>query len=328
MSLFGPKHHFYSELAKLTGAGFGIREASAAMRETHLPPVQSRLLIQLEEGLANGLSITRAFASSGHLSGLEETLLDAGERGGRLADAFSHLADYFALVHQARRRAWRALAYPILLLHLGIFIAIFPGGLIRGEAAAALFTKTSLVLLVTYAVSVVLFLAVRSLLRTAGENPAVDRMINVLPVIGMARRNLAMARFTKVFHTCVLAGLTMSESVETSSRASGSGTIRAAGAQLAEYARDGDLLGAHLIASNVFPKAFARSYSTAEDSGTLDRDLARWAKLFEEDASEGVRTLAVALPKVLYFFIVAFVIWKIFSFYGNYYEMLDNIGKE
>jgi len=327
MSLFGPKHHFYAELAKLTEAGFGIREAAAAMRETQLPAAQASLLGSVDHGLDNGLSISRAFAASGTLTGLEETIIDAGERGGRLSAAFSHLADYFALVHAARRQALRALAYPLLLLHLGIFIAIVPGGLIRGEPSGPLFRDVVLALLLTYAAGFLAFLGVRALLRMAGENAGVDRAINRLPLIGGARRSMAMARFTKVYHTCVLAGLNMSETAETSSRAARSGSIRAAGLLLANHAREGDLLGPHFIASPVFPKAFSRSYATAEESGMLDRDLARWAKLFEEDASAAARTLAVALPKVLYLFIVAFVIWKILGFYGNYYEMLDNIGE-
>jgi general secretion pathway protein F/type IV pilus assembly protein PilC len=136
-----------------------------------------------------------------------------------------------------------------------------------------------------------------------------------------------MARFCKVYHSCILAGISMKETVQVASEAAQSGLIRKAGIQLARTASAGGALGQEFIASEAFPKAFARSYSTGEEAGTLDQDLASWSKLFQEEAESSAKTLAVVVPKVLYFFILGFVAWKILGFFGDYYSGLEQIGE-
>jgi hypothetical protein len=145
--------------------------------------------------------------------------------------------------------------------------------------------------------------------------------------VGNARRNMAMARFCKVYHSCLLAGISMRETVQLASVAAHSGVIRQAGVQLAAVAESGQALGPQLMKEGAFPKAFARSYSTGEEAGTLDKDLASWSKLFQSDAESSVKTLAAIIPKMLYFFILGFVAWKVVGFYGGYYSSLEQIGE-
>ena len=86
------KHLFYTEIAKLLEAGFGIREAGRAMLDTRLPGQQADLLRRMDADLEAGKSITDAFGT-GVITPLERSLIGAGERGGRMAPAFQHLAD-------------------------------------------------------------------------------------------------------------------------------------------------------------------------------------------------------------------------------------------
>ena len=123
----GSKQQFYAEMAKLLGAGFDIRKAAVVMGNTGLPAVQVLLLKDLNEGLEAGESITDAFArDAGAVSGLERSMIAAGERGGKLAPAFQHLADYFGMVASARREMIKGMIYPMIVLHLGIFIGTVP----------------------------------------------------------------------------------------------------------------------------------------------------------------------------------------------------------
>jgi type IV pilus assembly protein PilC len=323
----GRRHHFYAELAKLAEAGFGIREAADVMRRSQVPAAERSILDAVDAGLGERKSIAGAFASSGALGELELSIIDAGERGGKLAAAFNHLAGYFALLDSSRRAALRALAYPAVLLHLGIFVGVFPSGLMRGDGAGALIREFVLTLIVTYLVLLGLFLAGRTALRAAADKASPDRLINRIPLLGAARRNLALARFAKVFHTCLLAGISMTETAATAAKAARSGGLREAGGRVAEAAGRGEQLGPHFMAEGDFPPAFARSYATAEEAGSLDKELARWSKLFEQEADGAMRALATGAPKVMYFAIIVFVAWKIVSFYSGYYGVLDSIGE-
>ncbi len=323
------KHLFYTEIAKLLEAGFGIREAGRAMLDTSLPARQAELLREMDRDLEAGKSITDAFSRDrSSIGDLERGIIAAGERGGRMAQAFQHLADYFGMLAAARRDALQSMIYPAVLLHLGIFVAVVPGAMLSGEkGSSSILLQLAVTLLVFYGLCFLAWLGLKALLKAAETNPGTDTALNRIPVIGKARRSMAMARFTKVYHTCLLAGLPMRETVETAADASRSGRIRQAGRVMAEALKEGGALGPHFVSSGAFPPAFARSYATAEEAGGLDKDLARWSTVYQEDAARGIKAVAVAVPKVLYGLVMAFVVWKILSFWSGYYGMLEGLGE-
>ena len=320
------KHLFYVELEKLVEAGFGIREAAGVLLETKPSGGERKLLNDLLAELAEGRNIVDSFGV-GDLSQMERGIIAAGEKGGKLGSAFKHLADYFGLVSRARADALKAMIYPLILLHMGLLLAVIPSDVMSGGIGAdGLLKNLIIALLTTYAVIGVGVALVVWLLKMAPGNAVVDRLINFWPIIGGARKNLAMARFTKVYHSGLVAGLSMSETAKMAGEASHSGAIRDASGHLTATAKEGNALGPVFLDEKVFPRAFAKSYATSEESGMLDKDLLRWSKLFEDNAASSVRTLALVLPKLGYALIVAFVIWKLVSFYSGYYGSLEELG--
>jgi type IV pilus assembly protein PilC len=322
------KHLFYTEMAKLLEAGFGIRKAAEVMRNTRLPAAQLRLLETLNAGLEAGETIAGAFSrAAGTVGKLEKSMIAAGERGGKLAPAFAHLAGYFGMVAAARREAIKGMIYPIIVLHLGVFVGTVPMAMMGGEASAGdiavgFFTALG----VMYLGALVMFFAFRALLKMAPVSPGIDRAINRIPWIGKARRDMGMSRFCKVYHACLLAGISMVETVRVSAESAQSGLLLVAGKRIAAVAEQGNALGPQFIAEGAFPKSFSRSYATGEEAGTLDTDMATWARLFQENAHSSMQAASLMIPKILYFFIMGFVAWKIVGFFSGYYGALDAIG--
>jgi type IV pilus assembly protein PilC len=321
------KHLFYSELAKLLEAGFGIREAAEVMSATGLPAAQAQVLAEMHQGLMDGKSIAGSLAGNPRtVSDLERGIITAGERGGRLAAALRHLADYFGMLATARRETLKGLIHPVIVLHLGVFVGTVPSAMLGGgksatPAATGFFTT----LLAVYAAVFLLALAGRALLRAARHNAGADRMIGRVPLLGKVRSNLAMAGFCKVYHTCLLAGIPLRDTLGMAADASQSGMIREAANHLQKQLADGNPLGPAMIDEPAFPKAFARSYATGEAAGTLDTDLANWSKLFQNDAEAGLKSLSATFPKILYFLMLVYVGWKIVGFYASYGELIEGL---
>jgi type II secretory pathway component PulF len=321
------KHLFYTEIAKLLEAGFGIREAGKAMLDTRLPAGQAELLRRMDADLEAGKSIGEAFGP-GVITPLEKSIIGAGERGGRMAPAFQHLADYFGMLATARREAIGAMAYPAFLLHFGLFVGVLAPGMMSGEKSFPEIVRDFvLILLALYAVGFVGWILLRSVLKQAPRSTVLDGLLRRIPVIGGARRAMAMARFTKVYHTCLLAGLSMQETVETACDASHSAIIRDAGKQLSRALRDGGALGPTMLSCGAFPPAFARSYATAEESGSLDKDLARWASVYQEDAARGAKAASAVISKGVYFLVLLFVAWTIIRIYSGHFEVLRELSE-
>lgn len=322
------KHLFYLEMSKLLEAGFDIRKAAQVLRDTQLPAAQAHLLKDLEGGLQAGESIASAYGKDVQtITHLERIIISAGERGGKLAPAFQHLASYFAMLATARRDIWMGMLYPLVILHLGIFIAVVPSALMLGRLSVMEIGRNLLfALLLTYAGVGAVLCLIRWVVRLARTDAATDRLLRRIPWIGKARENFVMARFCQVYHSCLLAGLSMQETVALSTEAAQGGAIRSAGSRLAGLAKTGDALGPGFISELAFPRAFARSYATGEEAGTLDTDLARWTRVFQENAASSARLVAVMVPKFLYVIILLFVAWHIIQFFNGYYgSMLDSI---
>lgn len=321
------KSQFHAEMAKLLEAGFDIRRAADVMRDTRLPKAQETLLDDLDRGLAEGKTIAGSIGADVRaVSDLERQMIRAGERGGRLAQAFRHLADYFAMVANARGEIIRGMIYPVVILHLGLLIGSLPASaMLEGVKAPELAGAIVRNLLVAYALAAAAFFGLRSLWRKAAEHPGLDRLFLRLPWIGKARRDLAMARFCQVDHACLLSGVSMVETSRLAADASQSAVIREAAVDLVATAEAGRALGPVFRDCGAFPAAFARSYATAEESGSLDTDLERWAKVFAADAESSIRQLAVMLPKVCYVVILLFVGWQIGRVYIGYLEGLNEM---
>jgi type IV pilus assembly protein PilC len=321
------KHLFYSEMAKLLEAGFDIRKAAAVLEDTKLPAAQAALLKDLHQGLAAGGSIASSFGKDkAQISELERSLITAGERGGKLAPAFQHLADYFGMIATTRHQMVVSMIYPLVILHLGIFIATVPATMMKGIESGWEMAGSFLTLLLgVYMLVFCLFISIRALWRLAPETLGIDKLINRIPWLGKVRVNLAMARFCKVYHSCLLAGISMAETVQCSAVAAQSAVIRAACTGLTQAAKAGTSLGPQLIAAEVFPKAFSRSYATGEEAGTLDIDLARWSKKFQGDAESAAKIAAMMVPRVLYLAIMIFVGWQIVRFFDGYYRGLEEL---
>lgn len=321
------KHLFYGEMAKLLEAGFDIRKAAGVLMDTKLPAAQAELLKDLNAGLEAGQSITSAFAKdTRRITNLERNIIGAGERGGKLAPAFQHLADYFGMVASTRSAAVKGMIYPLMVLHMGVVISVAPGLLMGRQSMREIFIQLVVTLACIYVAAFVCFLGIRVLFKMAPDNTGVDALLNRVPWIGKARRSVAMARFCKVYHSCILAGISMSETVLLASDASQSAVIRQAGEKLAKAAKAGESLGPRFMADAAFPVAFSRSYSTGEEAGTLDKDLGNWSKFFQDDAEASAGTASVMVPKVLYFFILMFIAWKIIAFFSAYYGQYEDLS--
>ena len=137
----------------------------------------------------------------------------------------------------------KSMIYPLIVLHLGIFIGVAPSAMMKGETFLKILGQLAVTLIIAYVIALVVLIVVRAVLKAAPHSVAVDRFLQRIPFVGKARQNMAMARFCKVYHSCLLAGISMVETAGIASSASHSGVIREAGKRLVKAAQAGISLG-------------------------------------------------------------------------------------
>jgi type II secretory pathway component PulF len=324
------KSLLYGELEKLHSAGFPLTEAIATIEDTHPPEATMTVLVAVRSGLAEGGTIAAAFAATDPvvLTDLEQTIIAASERGGVLGDGFDHLSGYFKMRATTAKTMRQKMVYPLVLLHIAIFIPMVPLMIFADRPGRVVLLSA----LTLFGVYLLLFLGSvfgRRLSKKAETDPAADRTLSRVPLVGSVRQNLSLARFTSVYRMHLLAGERIDEGLRSAAAASQSGRIvHAIETDAIPAVEQGQAVGPELAKSpRAFTAAFTRGFITAEGSGTLDSDLLRWSERFQEGARSAMDKLGAQAPKYFYGFIVVIVLWQIFRMasliFGLYGKVLN-----
>lgn len=318
----------FRELAKLLKADFHLDRGVDLLLGQGPRAAVAAFLQEVKAGLADGRGLTEAMrgGQGKALDGLDLALIEAGEKSGRLAPAMALLADYYESLAEALRRARGALVYPLLLAHLAVILPEIPAAIAGGEAAA-LPVRLGLRLAVLWAVLLGAGALWRGLSDRARESSAVDGWLAWVPVLGPLRGHWALARFTRVAHSAMLAAVRPQEWVRLAGEAAGSGRLWEGARRAAKSVAEGNPVAVSLRTGGGFPKRFVDALDTAEEAGALDHELERWARLEAEEAQVAMDRAAVWLPRVLYGVIVLYVAWRLVSMMaGIYGPLLETTG--
>lgn len=319
---------FYHQLAQLTAAGIGLPGALEQVRRN--PPAHSfrepirRLIQYLNEGytFTDALQLT-----GGWVPAFDRALLQAGEQSGRLPECFRQISDQYRDRAQLFRVTLLAMAYPLFTLHFAILI--FPmdrltGLILRGEVFAFLLQKL-LVLGPLYTIVAVSVIASQG--KAARWRAFIELLLHRVPILGQARRSLALARLASALEALINAGVNIIEAWELAATASASPAlmrvVRAAKPDLAAGLTPADMVSG----SREFPTEFAQMYSTGEISGKLDDSLRRAHAYFQDEGSRKLKAFVFACTTMLIISIMVLVAWQVIGFYIGYFKQIQDAGQ-
>jgi len=314
----------YQQLSQLTAAGMGLPQAIEIQHRS--PPARSfrEPLAVVTRRLADGATFHEALQSTGRwLPAFDAALLHAGEQSGRLPACFTLLAGHYQRNAALLRKTISSLIYPALLLHMAIFIGPLPE-LVRSGNFFAYGAKTIGALIPIYAAVALVVMVMQG---QHGEHwrSLAEILLLRVPLLGKARRNLALARLAAALEALITAGVNIIEGWELAATASGSPALQRAVADWKPELLSGLTPGEAVRNSNEFPEVFANLYHTGEVTGSLDDTLRRLHRLYQDEGERQLTALAEWTPKLIYFGIVFFVAWQVIRFYLGYFQQIDRV---
>lgn len=314
---------FYHQLGQLTAAGVTLLAALELIERA--PPHRGfrPYLNRLGAAIRDGGTFSEALLALGHwVPSFDVALLHAGERSGRLPDCFKLLAEHYADRARLARQVITDLAYPLFILHLAVFIFPFAALFTSGNLPAYL-AATLGVLAPLYGLA---FLLVFALQGRRGEawRAWVETLLHPIPILGAARRSLALARLAAALEALISAGVTILEAWEIAALACGSPTVRRAVTSWLPRARSGQTPGEALAQTPVFPELFANLYRTGEVSGQLDDSLKNLHRYYQEEGTRKLHLVAQWSPRLAYLLILVAVAFKIVRFWMGYFAQIND----
>jgi len=284
-------------------------------------------IAQWRQFLTEGASVGDAVARmGGWMPAFDAALVNAGDRSGRLDACFKLLAGYYEERSQLARKVISDLMYPAFLLHFAVVVFAFIDFLKPGHGWMRFSFLVLGILVPIYAAAGFLVFAGQG---RHGEKwrGAVENILRPVPMLGAARRCLALARLAAALEALLNAGVLITSAWELAAAASGSPALGRAVRGWREAVESGATPAELVKQSPQFPEMFASLYATGEISGQLDETLGRLHRHYQEEGSRKMRLIAEWSPKLVYYIVMLVIAWHIVSFYLHLYgpgSDLDN----
>jgi general secretion pathway protein F len=286
-------------------------------RQTEKDHVRT-ILLNVHSGVLEGRRLSEAMAREpGSFPALYRGMVSAGESSGSLPQILERVALLLERQGQVRAKVLSALAYPIILAFVAMFVVfalmvfVVPRVVEQFEdIGQQLPLLTRIVIALSeflaawwwaLAIGFALFvlISIRAL-RDETLRLRADRTLLRLPLFGRLIRDLHAARMARTLSTMVASRLPLLEGLKLTTQTVHNRALRIASAEIAETVRTGGSLSGALRRANVFPPLLVYLAASGEASGKLDIMLERAADYLEREFDSFTATaLALLEPAII-----------------------------
>lgn len=294
----------FFRLANSYSAGIDLR--SALQRETGIgPPVYRRKLRIVADDIGEGGSLSGAFKKCGdYFPKLVLAVTRAGEKGGRMDEAFRRLANHYDNLVKFRNRFLAAIAWPLFELGAAIVIIgllmLVMGFLLEGKEPGAPdwfglgFGTTGNFILYCLFISTIGggigFLVVGTMRGTFGTLPM--RLARRVPLIGPTIEALSLSRFAWTMSIAENAGMEAGETMLLALQSTQNYFYERLIPEVTDGVRSGNQFHRVLEKTNAFPEDLLILIENGETAGSLAETMERGSEQLQEKAEANLKIIA------------------------------------
>jgi len=283
------------QLSTLVQSGLPIEEALRAVSQQCEKPRLKSMLVGVRSRVMEGHTLATALGDFPHVfTDLYRATVAAGEQSGHLDVVLDRLADYTETRQQMRQEIMQALIYPVVLVVVSIAVVSLLLAFVVPEVvkvfddmgqelptltvvmiAMSDFIRESGLLLL--GVIVVLFIAMKAVLRKPGPKRWSHHLQLKIPLISKLVRGANAARFARTLSILSQSGVPVLEALRIAEQVVSNIPMRSAVETAAKHVSEGASMHKALEKSGYFPPMTIHLIASGESSGKLDEMLARAA---------------------------------------------------
>jgi general secretion pathway protein F len=313
------------QLATLLKAGIPLAQSLSALIEQAGIPDLEAALRDVRERVTQGLGFAEALAFHPHYFGdLYVNMVKAGEAAGNLDAVLDRLADYLQKQSALRAKVSAALAYPIVMLVIGVLVvvilmsAVVPKIMKVVEASKQTLPVTTRLLRSGSAffaqwwwamLGIVVGLALlhRALMRGAEYRYRVDKLKLRMPILGDLFRKAAVSRFAVSMSTLLKSGVPVLEALTIVKDVVHNGVIARVLDTVHDRIIEGTDIATPIKKSGVFPPVVGYMIAVGEQTGQLEELLDRIAETYDEEVAVQTQKVTSLLEPILIVFMAVVV---------------------
>lgn len=285
---------FFRQVATMVKAGLSIGRSLEQASTSTLEQLGRDLARLVEQGTPLSKAM-RQFPQ--YFSYYETALVESGEQGGMLERSLLQLADYLERTLAFRRDLLSKLVYPLLIIHVGIFIP--PLYLLVQYDVLTYVMATVSVFVSFWGFVLVSFLIWRALMNIPALRQQFDTVILYVPLFGQLAARLAMAKFLGCMAQLYEAGFLPTEAMKISASACGNSCLQSRLTSLSTLVDQGMPPSAALARLHMLPPVMMQLIATGEETGDTADMMRRTSVMMDEDAQYTLKKIMVILPVLM-----------------------------
>ncbi len=335
---------FTRQLATMVDAGLSMVQSLQALAEQTTNKVMRDVIRDVCTRIEGGDNFSAALLKHPKVfEKLYVCMVDAGEKGGLLAEILARLATFLENSARLRKKVKSAMMYPTVVTFVAISITIFllvkvvpVFGDIFSGFGAKLPTPTQ------YLINVSEFLQHNLLyllpgigliiygwlayIKTKQGQEFWDRTRIKLPIFGVIAHKICLARFTRTLASLIRSGVPILEVLTIVANTCGNVIMEQAIKSAAGDIEKGDGISAALSKHPIFPTMIIRMMTAGEQTGKIDSMLERVADFLDEEIETTLSGLTSLIEPLLIVFLGIVVGGIVICMFLPIFKMSDIIN--
>jgi len=316
---------FTRQMATMFSAGLTIERSISNLEKSEKNNKFRKVLVKIANDIKKGYSLSEALEEHpGIFNPLYISLVKAGEVSGTMHTILDELAEYLEKLEDTKRKVSTALTYPTFILCFLVIVAfclfyfIIPMfARVYEDFDADLPMPTQIAIFIADWIGAnvfYFFLIILGLVMTVfiiylsdRGRYIIDRMTLHFPVIGGLMKNSIMSKFARTFSILMTAGVPIMDTLELSQDVVQNAVVEKAVADARNMVKEGYTVAGAFKRTGIFPATLLQLIATGEETGDMDRLLAKAAEFYEKLVDSVIDRLSSLIEPILIVLMAAVV---------------------
>jgi type IV pilus assembly protein PilC len=277
---------------------------------------------------------------------LYTNMVRAGEAGGVQEEILNRLSGFLTQSEAIKSRIKGALAYPIAILTVALLVLLLVFAFVipkfkqvfESQGQKTMHWTTEIVIAIgehlkvwwwTYLVAAVLLVVLHRLLMTKvlGYRSFMHRMALRVPLFGRLVHKSLVARFARTFGTLIQSGVPHLDALDILQASTSNVHMKAAVGDVQTSIREGAGFAVPMGESGMFDDIVVNMVDVGEQTGELDRMLAKVADRYEIEVDRTIETTFKLIEPILLVFLAVAVGFIVFALFMPLLQMMQQMGR-
>lgn len=313
---------FYQELVTLINSGINVMEAMDVLSGDSGNSRLQNIALTIKHDLLSGESLSDSlYKFPGIFPCWHADIIRYSEAAGKLGSGLQKLIDYLEKSADIQRKLIIGLAYPVILLHIAVFL--FPvASLFTGGGIFAYIWQVIKVIIPLYSV----FFLTYILKKFFGSvfKQWTDSFTLQIPGLGSLIRHLNLAKFIRALQCLYDSGVNVMQGWRMSVEACDNISVKRSLLKGLPVIEKGGQLREAFTASRMFSAKMLGLITAGERSGAIGSILDKIAVYFEKETEMVINTFLSVFPVIAYLGVAAYIAFKVISFYMGYFSQINS----